>query len=461
MMNAIYGGLFQLVADEDGGNPRIVGVLARDYEIRDDGRTIAILLREGVRFSDGTPFNAEAVRFNIERNLTSPCTCAPNDWPWAERDRVTTAGENVVELHFSRPYGPVMNAFPTANVNWIASPAALSKMGEDHFKITPVGAGPFRVVSNDLSTRLVLERNPRYWQPERPYLDRLIFQSIGTEQAAFHALLAGDAQAFEGMTSITLIQQAKERGLTVTQQPATAAYMIQLNTLRAPFDDHRVREAIYHATNVDAIQQGLFDTSYPLTQSFTGPGGLFHRQAVPGYRGYDPERAKSIVEQIAPIRIKLGTIRSLVAEQIVTALQTQWSNAGMNVAIETHEIATMIREFQSGEWQAMLQVAGSYDPESSVSFRFRSDQPNTGVRDPALDDLLSAATATFDQDKRASLYLEAAKYISDNAYAPFLFAFAPANVTTQGLDGSGLTTKIPPIMMSTGVLWHDVRYRTP
>jgi len=84
LMNAIFGGLFQLRADELGGNARIVGVLAEGYELTDDGRALVIRLREGVSFSDGTPFDAEAVRFNIERNSRSPCSCAPTHWPWAE-----------------------------------------------------------------------------------------------------------------------------------------------------------------------------------------------------------------------------------------------------------------------------------------------------------------------------------------------------------------------------------------
>src|SRR5690606_4853181 len=90
LMNAIFGGLFQLTADEDGTNPRITGVLASGYEIADDGRTIVVRLREGLRFSDGTPLDADAVRFNVERALRSPCVCAPTAWPWDEHEPVRT-----------------------------------------------------------------------------------------------------------------------------------------------------------------------------------------------------------------------------------------------------------------------------------------------------------------------------------------------------------------------------------
>src|SRR5262249_38057823 len=160
---------------------------------------LLIHLRPGVKFSDGTPFTAEAVRFSIERAVSSPCSCAPTRWPWAERDKVTAPDDLTVALHFTRPYDAAVNGLAIANINWVVSPSALKGMGEDEFKLKPVGAGPFRIVSNELSSKLVLERNPSYWQADRPYLDRLVFQSIGSEQAAYSSLRAGDALAAEGI----------------------------------------------------------------------------------------------------------------------------------------------------------------------------------------------------------------------------------------------------------------------
>jgi peptide/nickel transport system substrate-binding protein len=458
-MNAIFGGLFQLAQTASG--PEIVGVLAQSYEVADEGRTIVIRLRPGVRFSDGTPFDAESVKFNIVRNLSKPCTCSPSAWPWVAERPVTVLDDHTVALHFTRPYAPVVHAFPGSNVNWIASPTALQQMGEEQFRMSPVGAGPFKVVSNQFSTRLVLERNPNYWEDGKPYLDRLIFQSIGSEQAAYQALLAGDAQAVEGMTSTPVISEAQQDDrFVVVQQPATSPYVVQLNTARPPFDDKRAREAIYYATDVEAIRAGLFHNWYPLSQSFTAPGGLFYHERVDGYRTYDPERARAIVTELGGMEITLGTVRSFVAEQVITALQTQWRQAGIDVSIATHDLAPIIERFQSGNWHAMLQTAGSYDPEAgaSVSFRFRSDQRYTGVRDANIDRLLDLAAATFDPVERDRVYTEASKYISDQAYAPFLFAFAPTQIVVRGLEGPGLTTQIPPIFINTGVSWQDVRF---
>ncbi|WP_372452571.1 ABC transporter substrate-binding protein [Pseudonocardia nigra] len=457
-MSAIYGGLFRLQADEDGSNAEVVPHQAESYELLDGGQTVRITLRDGITFTDGTPFDAEAVAFNFRRAIESPCTCSPT-WPLAENG-ITTDGPLTVVLQFTRPYAAVINAFPVSNVNWIASPTALETLGEEQFKVTPVGAGPFTVVSNQLSSELVLERNPDYFREGLPYLDTLTFQSIGGDQPAYQALLAGQAQAYEGLSTTPLLEQAQSAGrLTVTVQPATSPYVVQLNTKTAPFDDERAREAIYRATDFAAISQGLFrGQDYPVSQMFTAPGGLFHHETVEGYPTYDLERAKELVTELGGLTVKLGTLGNYVAEQVMTALQTQWQDAGITVDIETYELSTLVQQFTSGEWQAMLQTAGAWDPAAGVGvgFRFAATSPFSGVADPELDRLLDAAAATIDPAERERLYVEAGRLISDNAYAPFGLAFAPANLAVEGVYGPGLTTKIPPIVVNTGVLWDEV-----
>lgn len=457
MMNAIFGGLFQLYADDDGSNARIEGVLAESYEISRDGRQVTIRLREGVVFSDGTPFDSSAVKFNIERALASDCVCSPASWPWAEKTPVSTLDDLTIALHFREPYGPVINAIPASNLNWIVSPSALQAAGEDAFKIMPVGAGPFQIVSNKLGAELVLERNPRWFQNGRPYLDRLSFRSIGGDQAAYQALLAGDADAYVGMSSPLLLGEAeKNKKLTVTLQPATSVGVIQLNAKHKPFDDQRAREAIYYATDVGAISKGLFHGRDHLSQSFTAKGGMFFHDTVEGYRTYHPEKARALVKQMGGLKVTLSTLRSPMAEQILTALQTQWQAAGIETRIETHDIGTLIESLTSGSWQSMLQFAGSFDPDvgSGLRFRFGSTSPFSGVSDPTLDQMMHAAIGTVDMAQREELYRDISRYLSDKAYAPFLNASSRAQVTTR-LRGPGLTTGIPPLLSDTGILWQD------
>jgi peptide/nickel transport system substrate-binding protein len=449
-MNSIYGQLFKL--NEKG---QVVPELVSAYKLENGGKTVKLTLRQGVKFSDGTAFDADAVVFNIKRDLKSTCTCRPT-WPVKT---VTAEGADTVVLKFTAPYAAIIASFIDSNANWTASPTALKKLGERKFRITPVGAGPFKVVSNKLSSELVLERNPTYWKTGKPLLDKLTFKSIGGDQAAYQALLAGQAQAYEGMSTPKLVQQASKNGkLKVTQQLSTSPYFMQLNTTIPPFDDPKARQAIYYASDSEAIRSHIFDNMYESTQGFTGPGGLFYEPKVPGYRGYDLEKAKALVKEMGGLTVKLGTINVLVAKQTIQALQSQWQQAGIKVSIDSYDLTGLIQAFQSKKWQAMLQTAGSYDPAQGVgvAFRMSSMSPFSGIKDKKLDGMLAQGAGTLDQGQRKQVYDEMAKYISDQAYGPFYFAFAPANVALKGVSGPGLTTAMPAVVVNPDVFWDEV-----
>jgi peptide/nickel transport system substrate-binding protein len=456
-MSSIYGGLFRLVADDDGSNAQVVPHQASGYEFADGGKTVRIKIKPNIKFTDGTPFDAAAVALNFNRAIKSTCTCRPL-WQLAEKDGITTEGTDTVVLRFQQASAAVINSFVVSNVNWIASPTALKTLG-DKFKITPVGAGPFKVVSNKLSSELVLERNPDYFVPDRPYLDKLIVRTSGGDQPAYQALLAGQGQAYEGMTTIPLLEQAKTNDkLVVTQQPATSPYVIQLNTKIPPFNNKRAREAIYYATNAEAIRKGLFKDAYPLSQTFTASGGLFHHATIPGYRTYDLEKAKAIVAELGGLTVDLGTLKAYVADQVNTALQSQWEAAGIKTTIHSEQLNGLVQNFNGGKWQAMLQTAGAWDPAVGVGvgFRFNSTSPFSGISDPAIDQLLQKGAEVVDPEERDKIYLAAGQRISDEAYAPYILAFAPASVVTTNVHGPGLTTKIPPVVVNPGIIWDEV-----
>jgi peptide/nickel transport system substrate-binding protein len=457
MMQSIYGGLFLLRADDDGSNAKIVPNQAESGELSADGLTFTVKLHDGITFSDGTPMDAEAVKFNWERSLASPCTCKPT-WPLAPNG-INVVDPTTLTLTFTQPYAAVSAVFPTSNVNWIASPTAIDKLGADAFKITPVGAGPFTVVEDQLSSKLVLAKNPNYFEEGQPYLDKLTFQSIGGDQPAYQALQAGQAQAYEGLNTTPLLQQAQKNDkLQVAVQAATSPYVIQLNTATAPFNDEKAREAIYAATDFDAINKGIFGGQYDVSQGFTAPGGLFYQQKVDGYPGYDLDKAKQMVKDLGGLTVTLGTISNYVATQINTALQTQWQEAGIDVQIEDYQLSTLIQQFTGGTWQAMLQTAGAWDPAAGVGvgFRFGSTSPFSGVKDPELDKLLADAASTVDETQRGDLYQQAAELIAAKHYAPFGLAFAPANLSVTGVHGPGLTTKIPAALVNSQVIWDEV-----
>jgi peptide/nickel transport system substrate-binding protein len=182
-MDAIYGELFEL-----GPKGTIIPDLATGYSFSNGGKTITLDIRQGVTFTDGTPFNAAAVAYNIERDLKSTCTCKPT-WPVTS---VTTPTADTVQINLSLPDGAFIDQIFDSTADWIASPTAIKTMGEKAFAVNPVGAGPFEVVSDTLSSALVLKKNPNYWQKGRPYLDNLTFKTVGGDEAAYEAMLAGE-----------------------------------------------------------------------------------------------------------------------------------------------------------------------------------------------------------------------------------------------------------------------------
>jgi peptide/nickel transport system substrate-binding protein len=453
-MDAVYGELFEL-----GPKGAIIPDLATGYSISNDAKTITLDIRPGVTFTDGTPFNATAVVWNIDRDLKSTCTCKPT-WPVTS---VTATGPDTVVIKLSAADGAFIDEIFDSTADWIASPTAEQKMGEKAFAVKPVGAGPFEVVSDTLSSVLVLKKNPGYWQKGRPYLNSLTFKSVASDEAGYEALLAHEGQVYVDMSTPSLLEQAaKSSSLEVENQLSTSPYDLQLNTKITPFNNIKAREAIYAATNFAPILQHVFDNMYPSVQGFTGPGGICYDSTVPGYQGYDPTLAKTLVQQsgLGNVTISLGTIQNLVAEETTEALQTEWAAVGIKTTIHDYPLASLIAQFVSGKWQSMIQTAGSYDPAAGVGvgFRFSSTSPFSGVHDPHLDSLLNQAAALTNMSQRCSLYAQAADYIAKQYYGPFYFAFAPANVAAKGVVGPGLTEPLPAVVVTPTILWEDVAY---
>ncbi|MBO0694030.1 MAG: ABC transporter substrate-binding protein, partial [Acidimicrobiaceae bacterium] len=189
--DAIFGDLFA-----QGPKGQLVPDLATGYNFANSGKTLVLHLRHGVRFSDGTPFNAAAVAFNFTRNL-DPKNASAALQTSSAISSVTTPDNYTVDLHLSRPDAELPDAFLTYPTNYVVSPTAFRKMGLKAFSLKPVGAGPFEVVSNDPSQSLVLKRNPLYWQKGLPHLNTLKFIAIANDQSAYDALLTGQIQAYQ------------------------------------------------------------------------------------------------------------------------------------------------------------------------------------------------------------------------------------------------------------------------
>ncbi|MBV9605524.1 MAG: ABC transporter substrate-binding protein [Solirubrobacterales bacterium] len=447
-MNSIFGELWELQS-----NNQLTPDLATAYKFSNGGATITITLRPGVKFSDGTPFNAAAVAYNWNRDEATTCTCKPTNFTVKS---ITATGPETVTVNLTAPDGAFINQLQDSNFMWIASPTALKKMGEQAFKLKPVGAGPFTVVSDTLSNTLVLQKNPNYWQTGRPYLAGLTFKTTAGDESALEAIQAGQGNAYEGLSTHQLVNSFKSGGATVTQEPSTSPYDIQFNTKIPPFNNIKAREAIYYATDTPLLDQKLFGNVYPVTESFTAPGGLFYEPSVPGYLTYNLAKAKALVKQLGGLNINDVALEQAQYHPMMVAMQQMWKQAGINASIHFYPLAALIQQF-AGPWQIAFQTAGAWDPAGGVglAFRFFSKSPFSGVHDPKLDALILGGAAAVNPTARKAAYDQAAAYIAQNALGPFLFPISGWNVA-KGAQGPGLTTAIPSVAVNPQILWEDV-----
>jgi peptide/nickel transport system substrate-binding protein len=475
-MSAIYGQLFEL-----GSNGTVVPDLATGYSFSPDAKTVTITIRQGVKFTDGTPFNAQAVAYNWNRDLGPVAIKNGLNPPWLIKElpapkgsppgtamppaagAIQVTGPYTIVVHQSVPNGAFINQLFDSIANWIASPTALQKDGAS-FGQNPVGAGPFTVVTNTPNDELIVKKNPDYWQTGRPYLDQITFKTVGSDEAAYEALLANQGQVYEDMSTTQLITES-ESHFEVENNLGTSPYDLQLNTAVPPFNNPKARQAIYAATNFQPILQHLFGGRYPIVQGFTGPGGICYQQYTPGYQGYDPTLAKTLIQQsgLANTTIQLGTIALSTAQESMQALATEWEALGLHVKQSSWPLSGLIAAFEANggkSWQSMVQTAGAYDPAGGVGvgFRFNSLSPFSGVHDPQLDKLLLEAQGSTSLSVRCGFYDQAAAYIAKNYYGPFYFAFSPANVSVHGVAGPGLTTPLASVAVVPTIPWEDVYY---
>lgn len=451
MMNAIYGQLFQL-----GPHGQVIDDLATGYKLSNNSRRLTVTLRHGVTFTDGTPFDAAAVAYNWRKDIANAGASGAPGWP---KPSVSTSGKYVVVLTMGAPDSAAFNEIQDSTANWIISPTAVRRLGNVNAGIRPVGAGPFEVVSDTPSVKLVLKRNPDYWQAGHPYLSKLTFLDVSGDEAALQDLKAGSGQAYEYMGTPNLVPGFKSAGLKVTTDVNGTPLALAFNTLKAPFNNVKAREAVSYATNVAALDKLLYGGGSPIVQSFTAPSDLFYEARVPGYRTYDLAKARALVKELGGLSFNIFFLETGTSLQILEALQAMYQSAGMKVSISNDPTPTGIAFWESGKWQAEMGTIGDWDPAKELQLHLGYGDPFSGVKDAHLQQLLDDAVTVPTASARAAAYHRVAEYLSQKDYYVFFFPSITYDIAAKGVTGPGLTSPLPGFQGGPQILWQDVRAR--
>ena len=278
-MDSIFGQLFEL-----GPGGKIINDLATGYKYADGGKTVTIFLRPGVKFTDGSPFNASAVVFNIKRDLKSPCTCKPM-WPLVS---VAAQGGNAVVIKLSRVFAPTHLVLHRLDreLDRLADRA-----GEDGRESVRAQARRRRAVQRSQRHHELgagAEEEPALLAAGPPLPGQADLQAVGGDEAAYEALLAGEGQVYENMSTPALIKpRPSSTSRWSTSCPPRPTTCSSTPRSRRSTTSRPGRRSTTPPTSRRSLQH-IFNNLYPLTQSFTGPGGICYQPKVPGYRGLRP-----------------------------------------------------------------------------------------------------------------------------------------------------------------------------
>ncbi|MEU8922040.1 ABC transporter substrate-binding protein [Kitasatospora sp. NPDC048545] len=435
----LYEGLtrYELLKGTDKP-PVVTGALATDWQVAADRRTWTFTLRKDVKFQDGTPFDADAVVFNLARYLdkgspeyTDALGAAAAEYAGDIASYRKTDAEHV-ELVTKEPNGH----FPEdlAHV-LIASPTAVRRSGSANFAQHPVGTGPFSFVSQTEGQQIELAANKDYWRGA-PRLDRLVIKALPDAAARTAALRSGGANWIE-YPNPDDIESLESDGVTIATNSYDHLWYWILDTSKEPWNNPLVRRAANYAIDrkaiADKLLHGTADPAYQAAPRATAA----YDPAGDAY-SYDPAKARQLlVEAGVPngfatsVTVPTGGSGNLLPVPIAEALQRDLAAVGIRVELRTTDWTTLIGAEAKGQValgsDAVAQSTTLFQSEALLPLFIGSGSPFwTGhYANPQVDGLLAASAADADQAARQAGYRKALTLVTQDA--PWLFVVNDRN----------------------------------
>ncbi|HET7343777.1 MAG TPA: ABC transporter substrate-binding protein [Methylomirabilota bacterium] len=423
--------IFEGLVGQELGTYKIVPGLARSWDISRDGLTYTFHLRPNVTFHDGTPLNAEAVRFVLDRQMNDQSPFyKTGTYPYVKGFLGNVAGVEVldpqtVQIRLKSALTPFIQYLAHHSL-YVYSPESLKKWGKDVVK-HPVGTGPFKLDAWEPGVKVVLSRNDAYWGGA-PKLRQVVYVPIVEAQARLTAIKTGEIDLTLDVPPDALDGLRRDPNLVVAEADSSAVWYVMLNTRQAALKDRRVRQALNYAVNKDAIIRDILrGTAIVATSPLSPVYGAFHEPNTSTYP-FNPERARALLREAGyPNGLELTF---LVPEsgsgmqspvEMATVIQANLAAVGVKAKIQTMEWGAYLKKYLDGPDMAEMSWNPSIgDPDHMMYMLLSSDRfpPafNAGFYQNArVDELLRKGRTTLDESQRLALYREAQKLVTDDA----------------------------------------------
>jgi peptide/nickel transport system substrate-binding protein len=430
--------MFDGLVEQELGSFKIVPSLAERWEVARDGLSYTFHLRKGVTFHDGTPFDAEAAAFSLDR-VINPAN------PYNKFGRfiyattrlgqiksVEAVDKYVLRINLKAPFAPLLDYL--ANDGHIVSPTAIKKYEKD-IGANPVGTGPFKFVRWERGKRLVMEKNPTYWKGA-PKIDQLILVPMPEAQARLIALRTGQVDFIEGVPPDNLADLKRDANLVVAEGLSPQAWYVVLNTKRVKaLGDVRVRRALNHAVDKEAIVKDVLKGTGvvgvgPLSP-LLAPYAVTSKEVM--VYEHDPEKAKKLLAEAGYANgfdVTLAVPESGTAMQspvaMATLIQANLAAVGVRAKLQTYEWGAYQKIRREGDFDmaAFSWTVGIGNPDIILYAKFHSTEQaspqhpsynNSYFADPEVDRWLEQARIELDEAKRVAIYKQIQKKIIESA----------------------------------------------
>lgn len=414
--------------------------LAERWDISEDGLVYTFYLRHGVKFTDGTPFNAEAVKFNFDRqspeNMIPKMSYAP--LVLGDIEKTEVVDEYTVRITLKKPSTPFLNNMAMCFSAPIASPTALKKYNNNLME-HPVGTGPYKLVAWDRGQQLILTTNEDYWGP-KPKIQNVIIRIMKETSARVVAINNGEVDIINGIDS-NVIDQLKAGGTSIFEAEGNNVNYMVYNCRDGYITaDREVRKALAQAINVPELAQSLY-------KEYAAPAYSFFPTFMMGYDpnvkavSYDPEAAKKTlaekgIKELTILTYSNARYYNTVGGQVLAeAVQAYFDKVGVKAKIDVYDWTTFKSKLLTDKWDISFigWVGDNGDPDNFINI-LASDDPiaNQGLwLNPEFIKLIQDATHVPNGPERAALYQKAEAVLAEDvgvlpiSHAKTLLAYRP------------------------------------
>jgi peptide/nickel transport system substrate-binding protein len=436
----VFAGLCDKLFDIDE-KLQIVPQLALGYEWTDP-KTLVLHLRPNVTFQDGEPFDAEAVKYGLERHLT-----LPGSYRRAEIgmiDHVEAVDPQTVRLVLKSPSAPLL-AILTDRSGMIVAPKAAQSAGKD-FGLHPVCNGPFKFTERVAQDRIVLDRYPGYWDAANVHFDRVIYQPMPDSAVLVANLHTGNIDLAERVLPTDVAQVKNDPKLRIVASPALGYEGITFNLgngdrSKAPIGQNALlRQAFDAAIDRQALVEVVFDGMYKPTAQAVPPASPFYAPGLePAPR--DIARAIALVKQSgvpAPVAVTMNVPNTPDRTQLAEVIQSMVRDAGFDLKLNLFEFASSLSAATEGNFESyLIGWSGRADADGNLyAFLHTGSGQNDGrYSNPVVDEALDTARTLADPAARRAQY--ATLMEQEHKDLPIIYLFHPVNVVGFSAKLSG------------------------